>query len=262
MQGILKGYVKERKNEIKARRKDTQAARNALSTFTLRFSPTSTSIPPHRTSNILLDLLVADKIILPADKKFGSSMTGAFLIWNPVLLAFCNSRMLSVERILEKLMEAMNSSASAMGSSDMDPVKEGWYEWITHILLSDAWNAHVDEDKLVKQALTKCFSEPGYWNLRVAERIMEEDGEVRDRDAWGAVLRAARGEGVYDGVVGGKMDVDEEAEGKAGGVSGGEVVMQVQDTKAKEKIRGPVKVVGMWKARPIGWIEGEWEDDE
>jgi ribosomal biogenesis protein LAS1 len=66
---------------------------------------------------------------------------------------------------------------------------------------------------------------------------------VRDKEAWRAVLKAARDE-----------DMDMEIEG-------GEV-KEVGTEKTKEKIRGPVKVIGMWKPRPIGWMEEGWRDDE
>ncbi|KAH4475325.1 hypothetical protein HBH89_126470 [Parastagonospora nodorum] len=45
-------------------------------------------------------------------------------------------------------------------------------------------------------------------------------------------------------------------------VDGIEQAVPVRQGKPKEKIKGPTKVVGMWKARPIGWLPEGYEDDE
>jgi ribosomal biogenesis protein LAS1 len=186
----------------------------------------------------LLHLLVDEKMILPTDKKMGTSMSGAFLIWDALLLAFVNAGIVDTARVLESLSNAMNAPRNDMVSVDMDVVKEGMYEWISHILLSSSYEA----TNLVESTLTTCFSEPTYWNIRVAEKLLES-GNMRDKEAWREVLKAAR---------------DEEMETE---VDGGEV-KEVGTEKTKEKIKGPVKVIGMWKPRPIGWMEGGWEDDE
>jgi ribosomal biogenesis protein LAS1 len=246
LQAILKGYVKERKNEIKSRKKDSNAAENALSTYNLRYAPSSTTIPSARIQNILTQLLVGEKMILPTDKKLGSSMSGAFLIWDPLLLAFAQSANLLVPTILTDLKAAMNRSSSAMISTDMDPVREGFYEWVLHILRSDAWAA-CQTSNTVENTLTACFSEPTHWNLKVTEALLKEK-DVPNRESWRAVLEAAKSE-----VNGEVMEVDIEEIEQA---------MPVGQVQPKEKIRGPTKVIGMWKAKPIGWLPEGYEDDE
>jgi ribosomal biogenesis protein LAS1 len=176
--------------------------------------------------------------MLPTDKKMGTSMSGAFLIWDPLLLAFVHAGIVARARVLEYLTNAMNSPRNDMVSVDMDPVQEGLFEWISHILLSHSYDAA----GLIEDMLTTCFSEPTYWNMRVAEKLVES-ADVRDKEAWREVLKAARDE-----------DMDMEIEG-------GEV-REVRTEKTKEKIRGPVKVIGMWKPRPIGWMGEGWGDDE
>jgi ribosomal biogenesis protein LAS1 len=247
LQAILKAYVKERKSEIKTRKKDSRAAATAVSTYTLRYAPSSTSIPPARTQKAFLELLINDKMILPTDKKIGSSMSGAFLIWDPILLAFYHAGIVSVSTILTHLTSAMNTSRNSMVSVDMDPIKEGLYEWIVHVLRSETYQA----TGLIEDALTTCFSDPTYWNVRIAEALVQHAG-VRDREAWSAVLKAAKDEGVDMDV---DVDVDENAD--ANMEQGG----PVQEEEKKEKVGGPVKVIGMWKPRPIGWMaEGEGDD--
>jgi ribosomal biogenesis protein LAS1 len=238
LQTILKAYVKERIAEIKSRKKESRAAQSAVSNYTLRYAPSATSVSPARSQKILLHLLVDEKMILPTDKKMGTSMSGAFLIWDAILLAFVNAGIVDTARVLESLSNAMNAPRNDMVSVDMDAVKEGMYEWISHVLLSSSYEA----TNLVESTLTTCFSEPTYWNIRIAEKLLES-GNMRDKEAWREVLKASR-------------DEDMEME-----VEGGEV-KEVGMEKTQEKIKGPVKVIGMWKPRPIGWMEGGWEDDE
>ncbi|KAH3974252.1 hypothetical protein HBI56_089260 [Parastagonospora nodorum] len=246
LQTILKIYVKERKNEIKTRKKDSKAAENALSTYTLRYAPSSTSLPSSRIQNILLRLLVEEKMILPTDKKLGSSMSGAFLIWDPLLLAFCQSAVIPSSTLLAHFTAAMNKPLSAMISTDMDPVREGMHDWAVHILSSETWQQHLASNS-VENTLTTCFSAPTYWNLRIAEALLKDE-DVPNRESWVAILEAARNE-----ASGEEMEVD---------VDGIEQAVPVRQGKPKEKIKGPTKVVGMWKARPIGWLPEGYEDDE
>jgi ribosomal biogenesis protein LAS1 len=240
LQAILKAYIKERKSEIKTRKKDSRAATTAVSTYTLRYSPSSTSIAPARTQKLFLELLVDDKMILPTDKKMGSSMSGAFLIWDPILLAFYQAGIVSASTILAHLTGAMNSVRNNMVSVDMDPVKEGLYEWILHILRSETYEAAGS----IENVLTTCFSDPTYWNIKVAEALLDGAG-VKDKESWSAILKAAKDEDM-------EMDVDVDVVEEGGPVK----------QERKEKIRGPVKVIGMWKPKPIGWMAEGWVDDE
>jgi ribosomal biogenesis protein LAS1 len=237
LQALLKTYVKERKTEIKGRKKDPQAASNALSAYNLRYSPSNTSISPNRIHTILLRLLTTDKMILPADKKLGSSMSGAFLIWDPLLLAFSDASILPIPSIIAHFTTAMNALPSSMLSTDMDPFREAMHDWIVHILRADAWSVSL----IVEDVLATCFSEPTYWNLKVAETVLNDGNEVSNRKAWVKVLEAARKED-------GDVDVDVEMEEVGGPV--------------KEKIRGPTKVMGLWRGGPIGEVLEGWEYDE
>jgi ribosomal biogenesis protein LAS1 len=246
LQAILKTYVKERKNEIKSRKQDSKAADNALSTYNLRYAPSSTTFPSSRIQNLLIRLLVDDKMILPADKKLGSSMSGAFLIWDALLLAFAQSSNLPAPTIVTHLATLMNKSSSAMISTDIDPVREGMHDWVLHILRSEAWAAH-QSSRTIEDVLTTCFSDPTHWNLRVADSLLKEKN-VTNRESWRAVLQAAKSE-----ASGEEMEVDIEEIEQA---------MPVRQEKPREKIKGPTKVMGIWKAKPIGWLPEGYEDDE
>jgi ribosomal biogenesis protein LAS1 len=250
LQSILKAYVKERITEIKTRRKDSRAATNALSAYKLHFVPTNSATPAPHTQTQLLRLLVTDAMILPTDKKLGASMYGAFLIWDPLL----TQPIVPVAVLLTYMLAAMNTAgaARAMMATDMDPVREAMAEWVAHVLCAKEW-ATVRGESVQEETLIECFSAPTYWNLRVADAVLR-DANVSGKEQWVAVLEAARAGAGEDMEVDGGVEVDVE------GIEQGLPVRQ--DKKGKEKVKGPQKVVGMWKARPIGWVPEGWEEDE
>jgi ribosomal biogenesis protein LAS1 len=264
LHSLLKTYVKDRKSEIKARKYkgDEQAAESTISTYTLRFAPSSTTIPSARIQAQLLQMLVGEKMVLPAEKKLNSSMAGAFLIWTPLLvgMAMTAPGVLLVKDVLDSLLDAMNSStvSRTMMDVELDPVREGMAEWIVHILGSQDWQAVRDQwgRRLIDDTLVRCLTEPTVWNLKVVERFLE-DGGSENREHWKAVLEAARGGETTTAEQDGEaMDVDIE------GILEGLPVKAMEDMVVKEKIKGPQKVFGMWKAKPIGWLPEGWEDDE
>jgi ribosomal biogenesis protein LAS1 len=90
--------------------------------------------------------------------------------------------------------------------------------------------------------------------LKLADKLLEE-GSVSNEKSWRAVLDAARADGTGE-----KMDVDVQVESI-------ERALPVRENEGKEdvvkeKVKGPTKMLGMWKPKPIGWLPQGWEDDE
>lgn len=261
---ILKTYVKERRNEIKTRKKDLRAAENALSTYNLRFAPSSTSTPSEKTQQLLIQLLIGDKMMLPTDKKLRSSMSGAYLVWSPLLLAFCTASppILPIHTLLNSIRSNMNTNTTSweVVHVESDPVREGMSDWIFYILTSEEWAlARAKQDKaLLEDTFAQCFSEPTFWNLHLATALLGSEN-IPNREQWTAVLQAAKSEGeVLEEENAEAMDVDVDNLNK--GLAVGEA--RVEDIiPTKEKISGPRKVLGMWKPKPIGWLPDGWDDD-
>lgn len=259
IQALLKTYLKDRKTEIKARRKDSKAVQSTLSTYTLRYAHPSSSIPPSRAQKILLNLLITEKMILPTDKKLGSPMSGAFLIWTPLLLAFTTpttptspASSSSTPPIIP-LPTLLSALSSTLQTPISPAVQEAISEWITHILCSNDWTSSSPEsqqqqqqrEKLLQDTLTNCFSNPTQAHLALAERILDQAPKIAYVQEWKRVLAAAR--------EGGDVDVD--------------VLEDGEEEEEKEKVvvqksSGPRKFVGLWRARPIGWREEGWESDD
>jgi ribosomal biogenesis protein LAS1 len=258
LQGVLKSYVKERKSEVKRRRQDSKAAEMALSTYNMHFTASIT------TQRILLELLVDEKMILPTDKKLGTSMSGAFLIWTPLLLALCTSSTLSIKSLVIHLLEHLSVSRVNSGTYEADdPVKEGLYTWLLHILTSSDWTparqVSVSAEKLHRDILVQIFSSPSFWGLKLAEALLDE-GNVAGTESWRAILLAARdddGDGGEMQMQAASMHVDVDSQSIKDALPVRRIAVSHE-----EKIKGPVKVLGMWRPRPIGWLAEGWSDDE
>lgn len=277
LHSILKTYVKSRKQEIKAKRRADlcTSAATAWSTYTLRFAPSrGTTLPSTATQNALLSLLVAEPSasIVPADKKPGSTMQGAFLVWSLFLRLFCSRSPTFFPALLALVVSEMNDTARS------EAHREALCEWAVHMLVDRDWReARGSAERAVREkVLGECVTELGTWNLRLAEGIVGtlEEGE---KDMWNAILDASHAESGGGGVVGAaekgerkhmedEMEVDLRSEEESGGeVASVEEVGPAEATAAtvsnKEKIRGPQRVVGLWKPKPIGWLPDGWDED-
>jgi ribosomal biogenesis protein LAS1 len=278
LHSILKTYVKSRKQEIKAKRRADlcTSAATAWSTYTLRFAASGgNTLPSTAIQNALLSLLVAEPhaSIVPADRKAGNSMAGAFLVWSLFLRLCCLNSPSFFPALLALVVGEMNSC------NRTPEHKEALCEWAVHMLVDREWReARGSAERAVREkVLGECVTELGTWNLRLAEGIVGvlDEGE---KDMWSAILDASRTEsegGVR--VVGvaekremedkkDEMEVDlpseEESVVKAVSVGGeGQAKTLTAAVSIKEKIQGPQKVVGLWKPKPIGWLPDGWDED-
>lgn len=197
-------------------------------------------------------------------------MSGAFLIWTPLLLLFSSNSPSFFPALLAIAVEQMNS----LDKSETE--KEGLCEWSIHMLGSRDWReARGSKERATReQVLGECMTELGTWNLRLAEGIVRamDDGEG---EMWRMILDASRTEGgesmLIDRVEKAKeatdtkvgMEVDDEVEKVV------EAVLAVKESHAKapkrgeaaERIQGPQKVTGLWKPKPIGWLPDGWDED-
>lgn len=268
LQAVVKSYVKERKSEIKSRKKETQAGRSALSSYLFIDAAQATK------QALLLDLLVDDNAVLPTDKKLGTSMSGAFLIWSPFLLALSSATPLFLRALLERMITTIGTYSHGTSGATTESVKEGIYEWLVHISSSNDWkHARLHPEalsmdpqganrRLLEHTLSLCFTSPTPWTLKLAEKVLT-DGDIEGRNSWLKILSAAKtadqadgGEGHHGGPVGqpgDDMEVDIETEEPKG-------TIEVQEMLPK--LRGPQKRVGLWRPRPIGMIPKGWERDE
>lgn len=282
LHSILKSYVRARKLEIKAKRRADLcgSAAAAWESYSLHFAPHGgATLPPTATQTALLALLVEEPgCIVPQDRKQGSPMHGAFLIWSLFLRLWCSKCPDFFPQLLARVRSEMNRPARGAAHS------EALCEWAVHMLASWEWReARGSAERAVRESvLGECVTELGTWDLRLAEGIVGtlDEGE---RDMWSAILDASRAEsGGSDGVVGAAKDLESRGRGyemevdlqveeesvdqtvpvgeadRAGALPAAATAAAVDE---KEKIRGPQKVVGLWKPKPIGWLPDGCDED-
>lgn len=245
-QGVLKTYVRARKLEVKSKaqrtKRESKAAETALSAL-------MTLIPTHL--NVLLEVLVTEKTIIPADRKMGDSMSGAFLLWSSFLVKFSISFPTFLQALVDRLFTFLNSQWLGNRGAEQDPTKEAMYEWIIYILTSAEWEVVYESSiggQHVVQTLERCFTAPTSWNLRVAEALLQYE-VTPSREQWSELLKAARDEEMEIN----SMEVDSTVV---------ESKVETEVKKVTEKASGPQKYVGLWKPKPIGVLPIGWEDDE
>jgi ribosomal biogenesis protein LAS1 len=267
LQGVLKTYVKARKNEIKSRAKDSRAATSATASYGYLEAPTRVKL------RALLGLLVDEKAVLPADKKLGTSMSGAFLIWTPFLLALCRSSPSCLRSLLDAMMGVGSASSRVMVHLEQDPAREAFHDWSVHILSSAEWedarrqtadptqSGHGAERRLLDYVLGHTFTIPTFWTLKLAESLLKDE-DLSGRVSWLKILEAAKSEDI-------EMD---DQQGTVAPISAEDMDVDITDVAlpvltsttndAVAKLRGPQKKVGLWKTQPIGMIPQGWEVDE
>ncbi|PVI01481.1 Las1-domain-containing protein [Periconia macrospinosa] len=279
LQGVLKTYVRARKMEIRSRGRGTGKGGEVEKKAAQAAVASVLYVEARSKYDILLDLLIAEKAILPADKKIGSSMSGAFVIWTPFLAALCTVAPVWLTAFLDALVGYMGaatsvSQAGGFGSGDVedDPVREGMHDWAVHVLLSKEWEGVRGQGvmadmggsgddaarTLVTHVLDQIFLTPSFWTLKLAADILKKDERVVGREAWLKILEAAREEedaemdgGEHAGHVASVPDVEAKCE------KGDEETMALDSPP--QKLRGPQKMVGIWRPQPIGTIPPGWE---
>ncbi|KAF2723741.1 Las1-domain-containing protein [Polychaeton citri CBS 116435] len=140
------------------------------------------------------EVLIAERLVLPSDRKFGTSLDGAFLFWDDILIALSSSRRSFLQSLLRALFIAMTSIPTTP-EIDNDPEREAQFLWILHIITSSAWQEA--RSKLRSDVrgfvLKQCCLHPGVWSLKLGEIVLD-DVEIDDgsRDLWAPLLEASR----------------------------------------------------------------------
>ncbi|KAF1957799.1 Las1-domain-containing protein [Byssothecium circinans] len=268
LQGALKAYVRARKNEVKSKAKESKAAGSAMASYDML------DVQVRMKHKILLELLVDEQAILPADKRFGTSMSGAFLIWTPFLTSLCKGVSGLLQLLLERMVYNMSvPTMKGMVDVEQDPARQGMHDWVVHMLSSPEWeeargqrivgSMRRGQEWLVEYTLSQAFLTPMFWTLKLAESLLKDE-KLTGRESWIKILEAAKSEGA--------IDIDEEEQNVADleppeemGIELTQAALPITSSKMEVttvKLRGPQKKVGLWKPQPIGMVPVGWDDDK
>ncbi|KAF2734108.1 Las1-domain-containing protein [Polyplosphaeria fusca] len=245
LQLAIQSYKQSRKTEIKTPK---HRLSNTLSSAALKsaraIKRTLPAKSPSKDIDTLADLLITKMI--PADRELGQSMQGAFLLWHPLLANLFQRMPMFHSALQDRLLSAMNNSVptgAAVRATRLSPQKEALCEWLVHVSLKP--------ESRFEGLLEECFSAPTYWNLRVAEGVLR-GYEGEDGGVWKGVLWAAGEEE--------EAEVQQQQEQEHGEDAMQGVVGAV--TAVEAVIARPMKHLGMYKLKPLGYMNEGEEDDE
>ncbi|KAJ9658560.1 rRNA-processing protein las1 [Coniosporium apollinis] len=181
---VLKTYVRERRTELK-KNPMTKHINNACEAPSKR----CLELCGNRAEalQVLVTVLVDDKLIIPSDKTLGSSMTGAFLVWNGLFTVLA----LRLDSFLEALV--LHLVNRLIGPSDFnadeDALQEAMYKWVSNMLLFP--RLATTFRNLKTSVIETCILNPDVWTLRLAEELIHySDKDFRGQ--WLPALEACK----------------------------------------------------------------------
>ncbi|KAF2762794.1 Las1-domain-containing protein [Pseudovirgaria hyperparasitica] len=200
IQAALRAYLTSRKSEVKKKVRDGVAGPEGC-----RECLKLCGKLQHGQA-ILVGLLVGERMILPADRELGSSMEGAFLLWNPLFLQLDIYQPRFLSALVSSMTQLMNASTAHRVS--LDPVKEAMFAWLHHILTAPAWGKHRAYEHgfrdLKTQILADCFSNFTHWSQKLAAAVLETAADDEEEDGvfadWAPVMEACMAATAGDGV--------------------------------------------------------------
>ncbi|KAI9667438.1 MAG: rRNA-processing protein las1 [Bathelium mastoideum] len=153
----------------------------------------------HMSSKVLVSTLVDNGLIFPArvlrnDKPYTASipMTGAFAIFDPLLLRFTDQLLV---HFLEDLVTGLSALLTYPSERHIrrDALMDASHQWLLHILISEEWTAihqgRHDFDDIKTTLIRECFLNPGFWTYRLARELLESSGESLHH--WGPLFNAS-----------------------------------------------------------------------
>ena len=122
--------------------------------------------------------------------RLGSSLDGAYLIWDELLIDISSRLHRYLPCIVRSLLRSLVARNSVDPASDVD--KEALAAWLCHVMSTAKFMSikAVDKDALVAEIMKCCCLHPGYWTQGVGRKLLEiSDKSVQDE--WEDLLEAS-----------------------------------------------------------------------
>lgn len=193
LQTVLKGFVNERKAEVKSMGKaaidsPSKAADDAIIRL---FPPLQSHVDG---IDLLLSLLLDDSMIIPPKRDMGGSMAGAFTLWDHLLIKLS----LCVRSFLPEFIMQILKWLTAVSHVDevQDSSKEAAELWLEHIFTSKAWSGRRSRSRdglseLRNEIFKECVLSPGPWTQRLSAALLNSTADSQIKDKWKDTCDAA-----------------------------------------------------------------------
>ncbi|KAI9738004.1 MAG: rRNA-processing protein las1 [Cirrosporium novae-zelandiae] len=187
---VLRAYKKVR---IRVVKNSTSSPKKVNISQTV--TPTSTS---HRISKllknhaeptkVLVKVLLEESFLIPSNKALGTSMNGAFVLWDELL----KSLFLTQRYLLRLLLNEMCIVIASPSSLDLklDPYREAVYIWLERILTSTSTlNKWPQRRVQLNSIMSTCMMNQNYWTLQLGLTLVRHSRDARFKARWEALVK-------------------------------------------------------------------------
>ncbi|KAF7194382.1 Pre-rRNA-processing protein las1 [Pseudocercospora fuligena] len=137
-------------------------------------------------THAVADVLIEDGLLLPSKREFGSSLSGAFLIWEGLLQDIIKQQ----KSFLNALVASSLSRIDQENARPQDDAHvEGICLWLLHML--DFAQTDAQRTKLRREIMQWCCTHPGGWSHYLGKRLLESSDADFVED-WKDVLDASQ----------------------------------------------------------------------
>ncbi|KAF2489908.1 Las1-domain-containing protein [Lophium mytilinum] len=130
------------------------------------------------------------KCLIPAEKA--SSMDGAYLIWDKLLLQLHTHQVGFLSILLTQMVDFLSEPSAKNGS--YETIKDALFEWILHFLSQKPWKACLGKSQitLTEEVLAKCLLSVTTWTTKLADALVKKGDKEFQKD-WMPLVEIAEG---------------------------------------------------------------------
>ena len=174
--GLLRGYRRERRDQL--RKGPKQGDELAQSTIERCLSLCRSK---REAADIVADVLVEERLLLPTSRSLGEPMDGAYMIWDDMLASFDRRIPAFLYSLIEQLFMSITTQNDTRPQDDTS--KEAHALWLLHLSQTIAGDHN---DKIMQH----CCLHPGHWTQFIGESVLE-GGDDLLRENWQSIFDAS-----------------------------------------------------------------------
>ncbi|WPG99529.1 Hypothetical protein R9X50_00234400 [Acrodontium crateriforme] len=185
---VLRSFRSARRAALKAGKQGTQA--HAEDMANTRSICTKLCAGSMVKMEAFVDVMVDDNLLVPSTRELGSSMEGAFLLWDELLAGLQAKQPSLLPTLVKKMLNTISQDSTADAATDTS--KEALCLWLLRFLDSEiSPGSQATVERLQSSAMRWYCLHPGYWTQRLGEEILGNGDEHFD-DQWRTLFDASK----------------------------------------------------------------------
>ncbi|EMC97960.1 hypothetical protein BAUCODRAFT_409261 [Baudoinia panamericana UAMH 10762] len=159
---LLKAFRAARKEALKHKKAQSSDHLAEVDAFCKQFRMLCDT--SETRTGIVAGVLVNEKLLFPSSRELGSSMSGAFIMWDDFLRAIDEDRGAFIPAVIRQLLDKLTTTDTLLQPKD-DPGSEAYCLWLMHLLNTSAQGVRND-------AMRLCCLYPGHWTHRLGQHLL------------------------------------------------------------------------------------------